>query len=272
MTSLQRQFYGFLATPFLWGNNKIEKLQQFDLQSIYNNQFNLKLEVGFRLGKLVERFVSEEISEDDSITILAENIQIQDNKTTVGELDCLLLKNENPIHLEIVYKFYLYDKTVGDNEIDHWIGPNRRDSFIQKLTKLREKQLPLLYHEKTKPYLDELNVSSEDIEQQVYFKAQLFVPLVDFGKQFPIINNDCIIGFYIYPKELPQFSECKFYIPTKLNWLVKPYTQVNWLNFNGFSTKINTFLSEDNNPLYWMKKPNGQMIKFFVVSWDAKRL
>lgn len=266
MTSLQRQFYGFLATPFLWKNNQL-KTQQLDLQRKYNNSFNLVIKDNLRLGKLVERFVSEEISQNNAITILAENIQIQDNKTTIGELDCLLLKNEKPIHLEIVYKFYLYDKSVGKTEIEHWIGPNRRDSFVQKLTKLQEKQLPLLYHEKTKPYLDKFNLSAKDITQQVYFKAQLFVPLNDFGNEFTIINNDCIVGFYIYPNELEQFSNCKFYIPTKHNWLVKPYQSLSWLNFTDFTSKLSVFLSKNNSPLCWMKKSNGKLIAFFVVFW-----
>lgn len=264
---LQRQFYGFLTTPFLWINNSVLKIKQIDFQSNYTSLFNLKIENKLRLGKLVERFVSEELIQDSSIKILAENIQIQDDKTTIGELDCLLLKNEKPIHLEIVYKFYLYDASVGNTEIERWIGPNKRDSFIQKLTKLKDKQLPLLYHQKTKPYLDDLELSAEKIEQRVYFKAQLFVPLANFGSNFSLINNDCIIGFYIYKNELQQFKNCKFYIPTKHNWLVEPYVHLAWLNFEDFNSKLNVFLSEENSPLCWMKKSNGELFKFFVVWW-----
>jgi len=62
----------------------------------------------------------------------------------VGELDCLILRDKKPIHLEVIYKFYLYDASVGDTEIAHFIGPNRKDSLIEKLTKLQEKQLPIL--------------------------------------------------------------------------------------------------------------------------------
>lgn len=265
---LQKQYNGFLKTPFLWLEKGVFNLQQFHYSSTSYKSFNLKPVTKLRLGKLVERFVSEEIKGDESIKIIAENIQIQDNKRTVGELDCLLLQNGNPIHLEIIYKFYLYDSSVGNTEIEHWIGPNRRDSLIQKLTKLKEKQLPLLYNKKTKPYLEKLNLIAKNIRQQVYFKAQLFVPLQDYRKRFSIINNDCIVGFYIYPKELIQFSDCKFYTPTKHNWLVIPHPQLNWMNFNEFSTKIKLFLAEKNNPMYWMKQPNGELVKFFVVSWN----
>lgn len=267
MNTLQRQYQGFLQTHFLWKNSSLIELEQIEFQQKNSNSIQLKNDHNLRLGKLVERFVSEELRQDKTIKIIAENIQIQDNKTTIGELDCLLLQNNKPIHLEIIYKFYLYDASVSNMEIQRWIGPNRRDSFIQKLTKLKEKQLPLLYHEKTKSYLDALHISSEDITQKTYFKAQLFVPLADIKKPFSIINNNCIEGFYLYPKELLQFFECKFYIPSKHNWLVKPYAQINWLNFNDFTAKINLFLSEKNNPLCWMKKPNGELIKFFVVYW-----
>lgn len=260
---LQRQFQGFLETPLLWKNSKVKNLQQIDYQINYNSLFNPIINDKLRLGKLVERFVSEEISQDKSIKILAENIQIQDEKITLGELDCLLLKNGKPIHLEIVYKFYLYDSSVGNSELERWIGPNRRDSFIQKLTKLEEKQLPLLYHEKTKPILDTLQISTNEIEQRVYFKAQLFVPLKKFGKDFPLINNECIEGFYIHTSELEKFKDCKFFIPTKHNWLVKPHTMVDWLNFKNF----NIFLSKERNPLCWIKKPNGECVKAFVVCW-----
>ncbi|TYP98901.1 hypothetical protein C7447_102219 [Tenacibaculum adriaticum] len=261
------QYQGFLKTPFLWRSNRINNLQQFDLQITYSTSFNLKIEGNPRLEKLVERFVSNQLEQDKAIKILAENIQVQDHKITLGELDCLLLKNGIPIHLEIIYKFYLYDPKAGNSEIEHWIGPNRRDSFVQKINKLKEKQLPLLYHSLTKPILNQLKLSVKDIKQQVYFKAQLFVPLKDFGKEFDLINNDCIKGFYITVKELNQFSDCKFYIPTKHNWLVEPHVSIDWLSLENFTSKLTPFIENESSPLCWLKKPNGELIKFFVVWW-----
>lgn len=263
---LQLQYQGFLNSHFLWTSNAVG-LYQFSFSKEKNTSLATSFNTNLRLGKLVERFVSEEITQDKTINILVENIQIQDGKTTVGELDCLLLKNNQPIHLEIVYKFYLYDKSVGSLEIDHWIGPNRRDSFSKKLTKLTNKQFPLLYHNKTKIVLDKLDLDVKKIKQYVYFKAQLFVPFSNFGNYFPLINNQCIEGFYIKETELSLFSDCKFYFPTKHNWLVKPYTAVTWLNFKSFYSKLTLFLSEKNSPLCWVKKPNGELLKFFVVFW-----
>lgn len=266
---LQHQYEGFIATKFLWRNSVFNKIQIFENQNIKHVSFKQGVKGKIRLGKLVEQFVFHELRQDNSIKILAENIQIQDGKITVGELDCLLLKNETPIHLEIVYKFYLYDASVGATEIAHWIGPNRCDSWIQKLQKLHEKQLPLLYHPKTKPLLDSLDLKTVDIIQRVYFKAQLFVPLHDFDKEFSIVNNDCITGFYIDKKELKQFSNCKFYIPTKKDWLCETNPYKNWVNLDKFKVLLEEYLSQKNAPLCWLKKPNGELCKFFVVWWGC---
>ncbi|WGH77056.1 DUF1853 family protein [Tenacibaculum tangerinum] len=267
---IQLQYEGFLKTPFLWYGKGVFNLEQFPALTTQSASYNQEITQKLRLGKLVERFVSFELNQESSISILAENIQIQQGKITVGELDCLLLHNETPIHLEIIYKFYLYDATVGATEIAHWIGPNRRDSLIHKITKLQEKQLPLLYSNHTKTYLEEVGLDVSNIVQQVYFKAQLFVPLKSYGKSVKQVNNECIYGFYIYPKELAQFSDSKFYIPNKHGWLINPHTNVDWLNFEQYTTKLQQFLEEENAPLCWLKKPNGELYKFFVVWWNNK--
>lgn len=265
---LQLKYEGFLKTPFLWHGKGVFDLVQFEIVSNKTSTFYQPIDKKLRLGKLVERFVSQELQRDNSVHILAENIQIQNNKITLGELDCLLTKDNTPIHLEIIYKFYLYDESVGNSEIEHWIGPNRRDSFIQKLTKLEKKQLPLLYSNHCKPYLNELNLDPFSIKQQVYFKAQLFIPLRKKEQFSTTLNSNCIYGFYIYPNQLDLFSSCKFYIPNKLNWLVEPHSNLNWSNFENFKNDVEKYLAQENSPLCWMKKPNGELIKFFVVWWS----
>lgn len=264
---IQLQYEGFLNTPLLWQETSVFGLIQFDINISKTQQFNSPKKTEIRLGKRVEQFSFFTLQQDSSIEILMENIQIQDGTRTVGEIDCLLLKNQQPVHIEIIYKFYLFDSTVGSTAIEHWIGPNRRDSFHQKLTKLKQKQLPLLHNEFTKPYLEKIKLSSENIIQNVFFKAQLFVPLADLNKTFPEINNECIYGFYIGTNELQQFSDCKFYIPTKLDWLKEIQKNINWLNFSKFEEKINVFLNQQSAPLCWLKYPNGKTQKFFVVWW-----
>ncbi|MBQ0787073.1 MAG: DUF1853 family protein [Oceanihabitans sp.] len=266
MKDIILQYLGFLNTPNLWLNTSNFKMQQWQLSNTpadLSSSENHKL----RLGKLVERFVSQQLKQDDTVSILIENIQIQNEKLTIGELDCLLKKDEQAIHLEIVYKFYLYDATVGTTEIDHWIGPNRKDSLVQKLAKLEEKQLPLLYHKHTKPVLEKLDLQVAEIKQQVCFKAQLFVPFSKQNVPFKAINSSCVKGFYITQKELPQFADCQFFIPEKRDWLIDIPTHNLWQSYHTFLETLKLLLNQEKAPLCWLKKPNGETEKCFVVWW-----
>lgn len=263
---IQKRYEGFLNTYLLWKNIYVFGLTQFEIES-NSTRIKNNIDDKLRLGKYIERFVSVELNQQDDISVLTENVQIQDGKRTLGELDCLLLKNNKPIHLEIIYKFYLYDESVGDNEIAHFIGPNRKDSLIEKLTKLKEKQLPLLYSDACKPYLDALHLKSEAILQQVYFKAQLFVPYSNQDIVLHDLNNDCIVGYYIDRDELEELETCKFYVPTKKDWLIAPHPDVNLLNYIDFNITVEDYFQREFSPMCWIKSNNGEIKKVFLVWW-----
>lgn len=265
LNNIQAQYNGYVQTSLLW-KNSVLGLKQLRFPTKVITIFNETIPDNLRLGKRVERFVSHELKQHNEIEILIENIQIQNKKITIGELDCIIKLDKTPIHLEIVYKFYLYDEQVGTKELDHWIGPNRNDSLISKLTKLKEKQLPLLYNPFTKPILDTLDLKVNDIQQFVCFKAQLFVPYQK-EVEFTLLNKECVNGFYIPISEIVQFKDCKFYIPLKINWLVEIQTQVNWLTYPLFSEKIHQIIDQKKAPLCWIKFPNGTLEKFFVAWW-----
>jgi uncharacterized protein len=261
------QFLGFLNTPQLWhgnlvGLNQINNLVKNDL---FPPQLSNKK---IRLGHLVERFVSKELENIADIKVLAENIQVKNNKITIGELDCLLINNNTPVHLEIVYKFYLYDESVGNSEIEHWIGPNRNDSLIEKITKLKNKQLPLLYRLETEPIIEKFKLNINTIQQQVYFKAQLFVPFHLFNKPLRVINNNCIMGYYINFNAINKLKNNQFYIPSKLDWLVEPHSNVDWMNFEAATAQIKDFTTNKRSPLCWIIDKNSALQKIFIVWWE----
>lgn len=264
--ALQKRFEGFLNTACLWQKDAVFGLSQFEISS-ESQKINTIIDENLRLGKYVERLVSFELQQHKNISVLAENIQIQKDKITLGELDCLLLKNDKPIHLEIIYKFYLYDASVGTSEIEHFIGPNRKDSLIEKLNKLKEKQLPLLYADDCKPVLEKFRLKAKTITQQVYFKAQLFLPFANKNLQLKTLNNACIVGFYINKNELLQFNDCKFYIPKKKDWLIAPNANVDWLNFESFSSIAQDYFEQKYSAFIWVKLKNGLIKKVFLVWW-----
>ncbi|MGB0897190.1 MAG: DUF1853 family protein [Flavobacteriaceae bacterium] len=267
LTDFSLHYKGFDNTQLLWLNSPLQDLNQCHLPKRKPNDFSEIPVKKYRLGHLVEQFVFHDLKQSDAITVLATNCQIKLNKRTIGELDCIILKDNSPIHLEIIYKFYLYDPTIENTELDHWIGPNRADSLIEKITKLKNKQLPLLFRSETQPLLNSLNLNVNDIQQQVLFKAQLFVPLGLYGKSFPVINNACIIGYYINYKQLNSLSSCQFYIPQKLDWLIDPHLHVEWLNYDVAKSHIMELIDRDKSPLCWVKSPNNNLQKVFITWW-----
>ena len=161
----------------------------------------------------------------------------------------------------------MYDESVGYSELEHWIGPNRKDSLIEKLTKLKSKQQPLLFKPETKHVLDKLWLNSTDIQQQVLFKAQLFVPYHLLNNTLRQINNNCISGYYINFKAIDTLQNHQIYVPEKLDWLIQPHADVNWLNYQEGHGVIMAFLNQEKSPLCWIKSTDKTLQKIFIVWW-----
>ncbi len=265
MNLTQQRFLGFQNTPFLW-NNELLGLEQFKITD-FSQSIDVKIEDSTRLGNYIERLVSYQLQQQKNIQIIDENIQIIHNKIILGEIDSILFKDNQPIHLEVAYKFYLYDPTVGTRFLEHWIGPNRRDSLLLKLNKIREKQFPLIYTQVCRHLLESLNLEANCIQQCTYFKAQLFIPYKQHI-DFPFLNQECLTGYYIYKNQLNDFQNCKFYLPKKLDWIISPHERVDWLNFDKTKIRIQEFHNKKSAPLCWVKQANGEILKLFVVWWE----
>lgn len=255
-----------LSTPNLWSESIIYNIQQLNIDYIpHSFQY---ISEKLRLGIFVEQVIFQSLQNNVAFQIIATNIQIIENNITIGEIDCLLKEDESYIHLEIVYKFYLLDPKISKNELECWIGPNRKDSLLEKLNKLQEKQFPLLYHPKTNEYLEKLNLSPNKFNQKVCFKAQLFIPYGYPLKEHYLINTECIIGYYYKMNELDNLKDCKFYIPNKLNWINTPKQNTNWINYDTFYKEVELLINEKRSPLCFVKNKKGNLSKIFIVWWD----
>ena len=266
MDNLQEHFSGFYNTPHLF-NSEVFGLKPYLKISSKTPVFNTLITKNYRLGQLVERFVSCELNQHKTIKILSENYQVNKDKITLGELDAIISDKNEAIHLEIQFKFYLYDASLGNNDINCCIGPNRKDSLLEKLTKLKEKQLPLLYKDETKPLLDSLLLKSKNITQNIYFKAQLFLP---YGENiaFTNLNLNCVYGFYFNYNALDKFKDCKFYLPKKIDWLLDVNANVTWNTLESIKPQLDIYYLEKYTPLVWLKFPNGEISKCFVTFWN----
>jgi hypothetical protein len=262
------RFQGYASTPMLWEGNVVSQFKQIELS---NNPKPLIGAIVFknqRLGKLVEEFVFYQLKQQHSITWISDNLQIQNGKQTVGEIDALYIKKEQPIHLEIVYKFYLYDSLEKHSEpLAYWIGPNRKDSFLYKLDKLNSKQFPLLYNELTQPTLDNYNVDIKIIKQKLCFKAQLFLPYNNRDIDVAPLNPNCIQGYYISFNKIKILEKLEFFIPEKLDWLVTPYHNVKWLDYYSGFEILKKHIDYYRSPLIWVRSSETRIEKCFVTWW-----
>ena len=271
--SEKEQFEGFLSTPQIFAENHIFEYPLYP--AFHEAQARQLPEIAAPkasvLGKRMEHFFACYISHFASEDVLAFNKQIIQDKQTLGEIDFLLKDGSTGeiSHVELVYKFYLYDPATGSSELEHLIGPNKRDSLNKKLHRLQKRQFPLLFKEATRKLLTELKVAPEDVIQKLCFKASVFLPAQNDTNSFNQFNPDTISGYWIKASEftLDAFGENRFFIPDKIYWPVKPERNNTWLTIQEIRPKLEQLLKNNYSPLLWMKTPAGQHLRFFIVWW-----
>lgn len=262
---IQQQYQGYFLTPQLW-TGELEGITQFDFQPKTNSPFNLDVSDGIRLGHLVEHFVYFDFSHTPNIEVLAKNVQLNNERTTLGEIDFIIQRDGEIFHIETSYKFYLFDPDVHRKGIYQWVGPNRRDSFDRKLEKIKRTQFPLLKTEEAEQFLLANGIATENLKQRAYFKAQLFVP---FGRQIDVapLNPDAVAGEYIRFEHLLHFKTSKFHFPTKYNWLAEPRVNVDWTTHSKALSFFQSEMGNQQSVMFWAKNENGNIKKYFLVWW-----
>jgi len=266
------QYQGYLETAsiFTTENNPFSQ-QLFSLNLIKapaELASTIAIKENLMLGKRVEAFFKIQIEEENSYKIILKNIQIQKEKITLGELDFILKEKSTSAlkHVEVSYKFYLFDPNIEGNEIDKWIGPNRNDNLLKKITKLSEHQFPMLYrNEATK----QLSLNNKEITQEVLFKAQLYIPFKNTTKRFKAINIDAIRGYYISFKDFLQLQMEKelFFIPQKQDWLMRANDNKAWHNLDTIRDELCRSIQIKKSLLIWSKDKHKNTKNLFITWW-----
>ena len=268
--NLEEQFLGFYNTPSLFNEN-IYGIENFEFDKIELNAIDftsLQITEKIPLGKRIERFFEFYIMNSNRYDMILNNIQIIENKNTLGEIDFILFdkKKNEFIHLELVYKFYIYDNRF-PKELDKYVGPNRNDTLIKKLTKLKEKQFPLLFRKETTDYLK--NIDIDNIKQKLCFKANLFYFENDFNNSFELINNQCKKGLYIKYQDFIRndvFKEYKYYMPHRFDWVSTFDIADLWVDYAEIFKMVEVYYSMKKSPLLWMKNSNSSNWLFVTFS------
>ena len=264
---------GFFKTYPISTESLIKGIPNFDFKQDETVSFTdseLGIPDRLMLGKRAERYFSEWIKRSESYELIAENIQIIDNKQTLGEFDFIVkrISDGQLIHIELIYKFYLFDPSVEGTEFEKWIGPNRGDRLDFKRDKLANHQFPLLKTEQAKERLNELGIDVSQIEQQVLFLANLFIPK-NHEVDFKLVNKDAIEGTWMNFEEWEKQASSKnlFAIPAKMDWFSQELKSAEWLNKEEALVQIKSMHDQKRSPLVWTKNRDGNQARDFIVYW-----
>jgi hypothetical protein len=220
-----------------------------------------------RLGHLAEKIVSELIKASSNFDMVDENIQISEEKRTIGEMDFIIrdIETKRLIHMELAYKFYLFDPSISAEPINNWIGPNRNDSLIEKLEKLKRKQFPLLYHPQVKTKLDEIEINR--VSQALCLLASLYVPY-EFSADLSPAYAKAVKGHYLDWETFVRLDDSSqtYHLPPKKEWGMDPAQNESWAALEEVEEKAIKSLSESQARLCW-QKDDGSYSEFFIVWW-----
>ena len=230
-------------------------------------ELDFQLPTNLRLGHLAERIVSELIQSSTNYTILYENFQIIEHQKTIGEIDFIIenVQEKKLIHLELAYKFYLFDPNISPEPINNWIGPNRNDSLIEKLYILKTKQFPLLYDSRTASSIEPIDINS--ISQALCLLVSLFVPY-EFKTKLPPVYEKAIKGYYLNFDTflILDNAEKSYYLAPKKEWGMDPSQNQIWKDLKDIEKQLQTNMYEKQAPMCWQKQ-QGTYLSFFIVWW-----
>ncbi len=272
---LSNQYLGFTQMPTIFLDEKLLLTKQFDTNSqnamLLTSSDVALINKHIYLGKRAEYFMLNYLRQQEQFSNVMHSIQIQDDKTTLGEIDFLFFDETNQkwIHLELVTKFYIYNSGEIVENYRHWIGPNLKDKFEYKLKKLKHHQLQLLNLPEAKTKLNELEIDVKSVLTKVCFKAKLFLPFNLKGFQQQVTNPKCVSGMFFnleYFKSF-QFKNYFYLVPQKLDWVSVPMNQLQWYDFQKALRILSTSIKEKRSCLLWRKNNNGVYFEDFVVWW-----
>lgn len=258
-------------TSILNTNNldySVTGFQPFDLSSLaLPTHLDFDLPTNLRLGHLAEKIVGKLIKASTNYKVHYENVQLKEEKRTIGEIDFIIedLLLKQLFHVELAYKFYLFDPNISDEPIRNWIGPNRNDSLVEKLAKLKSKQFPLLHHPSAQTAFHTIDL--DQVSQALCYLVSLFVPYEFKAKLDPIYSN-AVKGYYVNRETFKSLHHPAktYHVPTKTRWGMEPDENETWGTLSEVETALNTSLDAGQAALVWQKMDNTYSA-LFIVWW-----
>ncbi len=163
--------------PSAWlPGDYLQQLQHWDQNPESMSQL-LQQTAPRRLGLYFEQLYACLLSDLLGWSLLARNVQVRDQRRTLGELDFLVRNPHTGVveHHEIAVKFYL-GHVAAENGRILWYGPNSRDRLDLKTAHLLQHQTRLAAGAAARPMLCALGINTPP-EPRIFMPGYLFYPL-----------------------------------------------------------------------------------------------
>jgi hypothetical protein len=251
-SKFHRDLMALLSTPFVFTSFFADELlfpvhdfKSFDqhlewYKSIENVAYPDNLEK-LRLGKYAEELLCFYFQNNPKYSLLGYNMQLIDDKLTVGEIDYLLEENATKlkIHLELAIKFFLKIKI---NEEHQWIGPSTKDNLSKKKNKLLKHQLQLVPNfNKLLP----LEFQNTDFKPQLLLKGAEFIPF----EEYTVGDNPFENAWWLHQEKLTDIQRNATYfsiIPNRKDWVFPFNERLEKFNFKQLEHEIVEYLLLQN--------------------------
>ncbi|WP_219703918.1 DUF1853 family protein [Marinomonas lutimaris] len=197
------------------------------------------------LGSYFETLFSFAIVHLSHLKIHLEHFQIESEGKTLGEVDMLVETPNSELHqFEIAIKFYLERPDLFPHD---WIGPNKNDSLLKKVTRARDHQLQILQTEEGLSVIEDVAKGRHPISNLLVF-GRLYSALnsqeevstwfnqANHGGWIRVSNIDLLMSYFSH-----------FTILQKPHWLASPNINDNF-PFNSLQSAYNLvgeFLLDD---------------------------
>jgi hypothetical protein len=255
-TSLSDEFFTEEHQKFLPALNKLDsdptELIEF-----------LKKSKRKALGNYFEDLIEFWLAARKNTKILARNLQIIDEKKTIGECDFIAEFEGQTTHIEVAIKYYLGIRNSTDARF--WVGRGLTDRLDIKLEKMFSHQLELSNNIAMQKILEQNNIVK--IERKIsIFKGYFFKYFFEDNHCFPL-NTAAEIDEAYWCRideidSLPSEYE-NWQILTKPHWLTN---DDEWFKRKELAKRINQYFMEvKETPVLCNAMVGNKPAKFFIA-------
>ncbi|HSP58091.1 MAG TPA: DUF1853 family protein [Halomonas sp.] len=240
-----------------------------------------------RMGLYHERLWQFLLEHAPAIRLLAHNQRILRGKLTLGELDLLYCRKDDPtpVHLEVAIKFYLGlpDGPGAATDQTRWIGPSGADSLAIKRERLHRHQLPLSgMAEAREAIRSAIGETAYEANEPILVKRRLAMPGVLFHPWHapmpaPIeAGPDHLSGQWLFWRDWPHWRESQP-VDTRGAWLSRPHwfaeprDEQLW-SMQALDSGLARHFQRSASPLQLaVLTPDGRRQRLFLVADDWPR-